>query len=53
MLISDAVTSLAVSNATLSIFYTVAYPVMNSLWVIAFWSLSLAALRFPTLRRNF
>jgi len=36
--------SLIISNTTLSIFYTVTYPFLNSLWVISFWSLSLAIL---------
>jgi hypothetical protein len=39
-----AVNSLTVPDVTLSMFYTVAYPSLNSLWVIAFWSLSLTAL---------
>jgi len=43
-LIVYATDSLMVSNSTLSIFYTVAYPFLNSLWVISFWSLSLAIL---------
>jgi hypothetical protein len=43
-LIVYATDSLMVSNSTLSIFYTVAYPFLNSLWVISFWSLSLATI---------
>jgi hypothetical protein len=39
-----AADSLTVSNATLSVFYTIAYPFLNSFWVIAFWSLSLTTL---------
>ena len=43
-LIVYATDSLIVSNTALSIFYTVAYPFLNCLWVVSFWSLSLAAL---------
>ncbi len=43
-LIVYATDSLMVSNTALSIFYTVAYPFLNCLWVVSFWSLSLAAL---------
>ena len=42
--VSYATDSLIVSNATLNVFYTVSYPFLNSLWVISFWSLSLATL---------
>lgn len=43
-LIVYATDSLTISNTALSIFYTVAYPFLNCLWVVSFWSLSLAAL---------
>jgi hypothetical protein len=33
-----------VSAASLSTFYTIAYPFLNSFWVIAFWAVSLTAL---------
>ncbi len=34
----------AFSAIQLSVFYTVAYPFLNSFWIIAFWSLSLSAI---------
>lgn len=43
-LILYATDSLIISNTALSIFYIVAYPFLNCLWVISFWALSLAAL---------
>lgn len=43
-LIVYATVSSIVSNTALSIFYIVAYPFLNCLWVVSFWSLSLAAL---------
>ncbi len=44
VLIMEAANSLIIPNTTLSMFYTVAYPFLNSFWVIAFWSLSLTKL---------
>ncbi len=50
LLIVDAADSFMLSDSTLSMLYTVAYPLLNSLWAIAFWSLSLAMLRYSTVR---
>ncbi len=50
LLIVDAADSFILSDSTLSMLYTVAYPLLNSLWAIAFWSLSLAMLRYSTVR---
>jgi len=48
-LLFTAVTPSTPPNMALNMFYTVAYPSLNSLWVLAFWSLSLSALCRPKL----
>ena len=40
-----ATVSLIIPNSLLNVFYAVAYPFLNSLWVISLWSLSLATLQ--------
>ena len=46
MLILSAADSLVISEANPKILYSISYPLLNSLWVISFWSLSLTLLRF-------
>jgi hypothetical protein len=44
LLIVSAIDTGIVSNTSLSAFYTITYPFLNSIWVIAFWAVSLTAL---------